>query len=147
VPYLKPLLRPADWGAFSDKRQGVAVMQTTPYSCGPATAATLLNALGTSATELDIAREARTSASGTENWYLARAIRNRGHSARFERSSAIVTSSIAGVTGGGYGHYIAVVSHNAGDYLVVDPLVGERRMTAEELTNRYDFTGFYLVVE
>lgn len=147
LPYIKPVLRPADWSSFSDKRQGVAVMQTTPYSCGPATAATLLSALGTRVTELQLAREAFTSSSGTENWYLARAIRAHGHVARFEKSPTVVVSSIAGVSGGGYGHYIAVVSRDDSSYLVVDPLIGERRLSAADLKRFYVFTGFYLVVE
>lgn len=147
APYVKPIVHPANWSAFTNKRDGIAVMQSTPYSCGPATAATLLCAKGDQVTEMQLARDAFTSSSGTENWYLARAIRERRHDAEFRWSSTILESSIAGVRGAGYGHYIAVISHDASGYWIADPLIGPRHVSAAELNRRYQFTGFYLVIE
>jgi hypothetical protein len=146
IPYAKPLVTPPDWGRFRSRWDGPVAMQTTPSSCGPATAATLLKALGTDVTERQLAEESFTSASGTENWYLARAIRSHGRRAEFVSSTSILPSSIAGVSGPGWGHYIAIVSKNGDSYLVGDPLIGARTYTEAQLRKRYRFTGFYLEV-
>lgn len=147
LPYVKPLLRPADWTAFENRWNGGVAMQSTLYSCGPAAAATLLASQGTTVTEEQLAREAFTCSSGTENWYLARAIRDNGHTARFVRSAGILAPAIAGVHGPQGGHFIAVISHENGEYLVADPLIGPQTYSEQALRKRYVFSGFYMVVE
>jgi Peptidase C39 family len=83
VPYAKPILRPPRWGEFQDRWSEGVCLQTSESSCGPACAATLLRQLGKPATEKELARASYTSRSGTENWYLARTLRQRGIQVRF----------------------------------------------------------------
>jgi hypothetical protein len=78
VPYLKPIVRPPNWKLFQDRWSEDVCLQTSESSCGPACAATLLRRFGKTAVEEQIARASFTSRSGTENWYLARTLRQRG---------------------------------------------------------------------
>jgi hypothetical protein len=78
VPFLKPLLDPVDLDQLSERCDGEVCMQSTGSTCGPASAATILRALGKPGSERELASEAFTSRGGTENWYLARALRRRG---------------------------------------------------------------------
>ena len=112
IPYLKPLRYPARFSDFRDMWSGKVCLQSTGSSCGPACAATLLRHFGIKATELEIARECFTSASGTENWYLARALRRRGLKVLFLTQmpvGGLPAPCIAGVQEGGAGHFVTVL--------------------------------------
>jgi len=151
VPYLKPILDPVSFDHQRHSRDEGVVLQSTMSTCGPASAATILNLLGHPATERDLAREAFTSRGGTENWYLARALRRRGLDVDFQiqpADAAVLPSpAIAGVLlPGRAGHFIAILD-GAGDQVrFVDPIDGKHTMTRPELLERYRFTGFLLVV-
>ncbi len=107
--------------------------------------------LGRPASEQEIAREAFTSRGGTENWYLARALRRRGFDVTFDiepAASGIIRSpAIAGVVlRGGAGHFIAILE-SAGDAVtLVDPLDGKHTIAKAALNDRYRFTGFFMAV-
>jgi hypothetical protein len=72
LPYLKPLLRPLSAASWREHWKGEACLQSTFSTCGPASAATIVRRLGGRLLERDLAKEAFTCKSGTENWYLAR---------------------------------------------------------------------------
>lgn len=146
LPYAKPMILPPDYSAFRNDWDGVVCRQSTGYSCGPASTATLLHH---TATELELARECYTSRQGTENWYLARAVRRRGLYAEFVTSptlNTIPTHCIAGVSIHGAGHFIAVLQQEGDRYLVGDPMVGEKWYALPELRRAYQFTGFFMRV-
>jgi peptidase C39-like protein len=124
VPYFKPIVRPPDWKQFQDKWLDDVCLQTSESSCGPACAATVLRRFGKNVTEEEIARESFTSRNGTENWYLARALRKRGLRVRFtfqsDPSKPWPFPSIAGVrlpASGNNGHFITVLDHMGDKYV------------------------------
>jgi hypothetical protein len=100
VPFIKPILSPVEFARPRAQPADGTVLQSTPSTCGPASAATLLNVLGHPTSERELAAESFTSVSGTENWYLARALRRRGFDVTFEfrplEDIAIPSPSIAG---------------------------------------------------
>ena len=146
TPHLKPLLAPLDLAQLRDRCEGEVCLQSTPSTCGPASAATLLRRLGRVVTERELAVEARSSTSGTEIWYLARALRARGVDAvAVIAPGEIVAPSIAGVVlPGNAGHFIAVLRQTPAEVSVMDPLRGLIVIPRAELVQRYRFTGFFL---
>jgi len=154
VPYLKPIVRPPHWGQFQDQWSDNVCLQTSESSCGPACAGTLLRRLGKTATEKEIARASFTSRNGTENWYLARTLRQRGCRVEFihltDTAEPWPFPAIAGVRlpgSGNTGHFIAILGPVGDKYVVGDPLVGKLVESQSELRGDYDFTGFFMVVK
>jgi len=150
VPLMKPIFGPIPEGTLKDTWDGKVCIQSSPSTCGAASTATILNHLGKSTTEAEIAADAHSYIGGTEAWYLARAIRARGYKAwfNFPKDNENYTDypAIVGVTIGSVGHFIAILSKNGDHYHIGDPLVGEETLTGKELFNRYRFTGFFLSV-
>jgi hypothetical protein len=154
VPYLKPLVRAPDWSRFEDKWSDSVCLQTSESSCGPACGATLLHRLGKTVTEREIAEASFTSRNGTENWYLARALRDRGCDVRFvyvsDTHQPWPFPAIAGVrlpSSGNNGHFIAILGRDGDKYVIGDPLEGRLVRSQSELRDTYDFTGFFMVVQ
>ncbi len=154
APYLKPLIWRMDRKQFQDRWLDDVCLQTTESSCGPACAATLLRKFGHKETESEIAEEAHTSRGGTENWYLARALHHHGVDPHFMlvegTNQAWPAPAIAGVRlpdAGNVGHFIAVLGREGEKYVVGDPANGKVVGTPGELRKRYEFTGFFMVVE
>lgn len=112
--------------------------------------ATILGDFGVSVSERQMAKEAHSYIGGTEAWYLARAVRDRGCSARFSLSSGfdpgIPLPAIAGVRLDSSGHFIAIRSREGDRFQVGDPLVGREILSIDEMNRRYGFTGFYLSI-
>ncbi len=152
VPYMKPVVTPLDPTTFTaDFREGVC-LQSTPSTCGPASVASILRMFGVNETEETLAREAHTSASGTENWYLARALRRRGFAVRFVVVEQSVVQlpfpSVAGVLlPGDFGHFISVLDETDTTYVIGDPMVGRVYVSKASIGDSYEFTGFFMVVE
>jgi Peptidase C39 family len=146
IPFIKPILQPLDMSALTDKCAGRVCLQSSYATCGPASAATLLREYGKAVTERELATASYTYAGGTEIWYLARAIRQRGFEAGFVLSDSIFPfPSIAGVRMGG-GHFIAIEKATEKAVTFVDPLTGESTVAPIELRARYRFTGLFLQV-
>ncbi len=151
VPYLKPLLAPLDFSRLHDRWSDGVCLQSTLSTCGPSSAATLLRSLGRTASEAELASECLTSASGTENWYLARAFRRRGLQTRFVIQSPddphIPSPAIAGVVlRGGSGHFVAILHDTPTHVTIADPLKGKMVVEKKKLSAHYRFTGFFLTV-
>ena len=152
VPYLKPVLTPLDLGGLAAECRDGVCLQSTPTTCGPASVASILRLFGIEETEKTLAREAYTSARGTENWYLARALRSRGFAVEYlvmERPVAKVPfPSVAGVVlPGGIGHFISVLGETDTAYIVGDPMVGKVQVSKARPGESYQFTGFFMVVQ
>jgi hypothetical protein len=155
VPFFKPLLGLLMPPASGNLWAGGVCLQTTPSTCGPCSAATVVRALSAgSVSEATLAAEAHTFRGGTESWQLARALRRRGLRADFGRVSAAVAPaafpvpSIAGVRlGDGIGHFVAVLGRAPdGRWQIGEPLSGLLVLDEAELRQRYVFTGFYLSI-
>jgi len=151
IPFIKPILDPVRFDHERRSQDEGVVLQSTMSTCGPASAATILNALGHPASEGELAREAFTSRGGTENWYLARALRRRGLDVAFEirapNGGVVPVPSIAGVLlPGRAGHFIAILDSVGDSVTFVDPIDGKHTMATSALLERYRFTGFFMVV-
>lgn len=154
APYLKPLLRPLLLtNSPNDLSEGVC-RQSTPSTCGPASAVTLAHRTGIELNEHDLARASFTSAGGTENWYLVRALRARGLQPEFMRLEAnpasLPSPAIAGVKlkyATGTGHFIPILGETNGQYQIGDPMRGLETMTLQRLCELYDFTGFFILIK
>jgi hypothetical protein len=154
IPYAKPLTTPLDTELLHERWVDGICQQTTSSTCGPSSAATLLHALGLPGNEADLAQEAHTSASGTEIWYLARALRARGVDVSFFRTTpnpeALPYPAIAGTRiggPGGVGHFITVLGREGDQYVLGDPAAGRVLLSPSEIGTKRYFTGFFLLVE
>jgi len=150
LPHAKPLLASPDLSQFHDSWDGMICRQSTGYSCGVACAATLLKSVGIAASEKELARECFTYKGGTENWYIARALRRRGLKVTFQINTPdelkLPTPSIAGVNYHGVGHFVTVLEETDTGYIVGDPLLGRRLHQKATIRHDIDFTGFFMAV-
>ena len=71
-PYLKPIVAPIPADQFQERWVEDVCLQSTPSSCGAASAATLFRAFDVNISESEVAQKCFTYRGGTENWYLAR---------------------------------------------------------------------------
>lgn len=152
VPFVKPIVRPLDARQLQERWQNGVCIQSTPSTCGPASAATILRSMGKEGTEAELARECFTYAGGTESWYLARSLRKRGCKVEFKRltseSSDLPLPAIAGVKlREGAGHFIALLGRSGTNFVGNDPLNGKFTASLAELRSEYLFTGSFLVIK
>lgn len=151
APHLKPLLAPVSSHRFSNSWQDEICMQSTPSSCGAASAATIFRSLGISLSEQDVAQECFTYCGGTENWYIARAFRRRGYAVNYRIEatfpSDLKTPAIAGVRIGGVGHFIAIMDKVNGKYVTGDPLIGRQDILADKIMTKFNFTVFFMEIQ
>ncbi len=152
LPYLKPVLRPLKMESLSETWTDGVCQQSSAATCGPASVATILAGLGIKVTERELAGESFSSASGTENWYLARAVRRRGLHVEFLVSdpSKVPLPAVAGVnlpSANGAGHFIALLGRTNDMLVFADPLEGRQTATPKELAAKYHFTGFFLGIK
>lgn len=153
VPYLKSWLWPLDRGSLARQWRGEVCYQSTPSTCGLASAATVLRQLGINVEEGDLAGDAFTTASGTENWYLKRAIEKRGARCFYHYLSppfdGLPCPSIAGIRlGAGAGHFVAILRDTGSHYLIGDPMSGLLKVGKEQIrTNAPAFSGFFMEVK
>jgi hypothetical protein len=151
LPYLKPLLRPLRSDSLRERWQGEACLQSTPSTCGPAAAATIVRRLGGRISEAELAREAFSCRSGTENWYLSRALRRHGFDSDFVLGdlSKVALPAIAGVrlrSLGNDGHFIALLERAGDEFVIADPMEGVSTNTMVALQGPYEFTGFFMPI-
>ena len=151
VPYMKAVVAPLDAAMLTDHCRDGVCLQSTASTCGPASAASILRLFNIEETERTLAREAFTTSGGTENWYLARALRRRGFPVEYVIIERPVTRlpypSVAGVRlPGGAGHFIAVLAETGDAYVIGEPMRGRLSVPKARLRDAYDFTGFFMVV-
>jgi len=154
LPYFLPMFRPVDWEHMGDNWIDGVCLQSVSSTCGPACAATLLRAAGIEATERELAREALTHAAGTETWYLARAMRNRGLPVEIRldrrRPYLMPAPSIAAVRLRkleGTKHFVVLFGKSAAGWVVGDPNEGRLVLCGEDLLENYEFTGCYIIAK
>lgn len=152
APYSKPVLTPVNRTQLKDRWSGSTCLQSTPSSCGPASAASVLRLYGMQVTERELALECHTSRTGTENWYLARALRRRGFTAEFtiRDGNPIVLPDAPAIAGvrlpGPTGHFVAVLGQSPEHVTIADPMKGTLQIKKADLGHYYKFTGHFLMV-
>lgn len=151
IPYIKPLAAPLTV-PLQDKWSDGVCLQSTPATCGPCSAATLLRQFKIVTSEHELAAECFSYQGGTENWYVVRALRRRGIETQYlvtsPQPATLPVSSIAGVQLGGAGrggHFITILERSRDRYIIGDPLVGRLILTPKQVYSRYYFTGFFLI--
>lgn len=147
APYIKPLVFPLKKDKLRETWKGGICIQSSGSTCGPSSAATIMSMLGMPVSELELAQASYTSASGTEAWFQARALRSRGAEVKFiimpPETVPEYFPCIAGVKlSGGIGHFIAILKRNGAKYEIGDPMSGPESLSTDELIKRYKFTGF-----
>ena len=148
LPFLKPIIRPLQHNLNNQWKDAVAI-QTTASTCGPSSLATILKYYGKEDTEANIAAHAYTSASGSENWYLARYAKSQGFSYQFLQEpelAKVPTPAIIGVRLGNAGHFIVLLAHKNGQFEVADPLSGKEILSLAQFNHKYHYTGFVLYI-
>lgn len=148
IPFAKPVLLPLRGSQLTDAwRDGVCI-QSTAATCGPCSLATVLRTLGARAEERELAREAFSGKTGTENWYLIRAARRRGlevRTRRVARLGEIRPPAIVGVKlEGGAGHFITYLGDEGRRRVIGDPLSGRFLLTDEVFRGLYELSGMVL---
>ena len=151
VPYMKPLVAPLDLSQLAASCRDGVCLQSTASTCGPASAASVLRLFNVEENEKTLAIEAFTSSGGTENWYLARALRRRGFTVRYAVVDRPVVQlpfpSVAGVLlPGGAGHFISILGETETTYIAGDPMHGRVSVSKVRPGDSYHFTGFFMVV-
>ena len=153
APWTKQILLPLPDSQLQDRWGGGVCLQSTPSTCGPCAAATVLRTFGVEISESELARDSYSTATGTEVWYLARALRAHGVEAEFEQfdpaNDNYPLPSVAGVRVGGpsgFGHFVALFGRTVEGVVVGDPLSGREVLSMAEFRERYTPTGFFLVI-
>lgn len=151
LPFAKPVWAPLDLDALENTWADGAARQSSRSTCGPASAATVLATLGIATQEVELAKAAHSSGTGTEAWYLARAIRRKGAEVDFLTNvnfpSEAPLPCIAGVKLlGGTGHFIPILAKEGSRYRIGDPLRSGEWVEEAELLRKYEFTGFCMAV-
>lgn len=151
IPYLKMLVTPLSPATIQNRWKDGVCLQTSEASCGPASAATLMTMAGVPITERELVAESYTSRHGTENWYLARAIRRHGLEADYVESGpdpkTLPYPAIAGLGFGRAGHFIAILGETPTGYIIADPLVGREVVDKKFGIETLHLSGFFLVVK
>lgn len=151
IPHVKSIFAPVAEQRFSDRWEGAICMQSTPSSCGAASAATIFKFLGVSLSERDVARECFTYLGGTENWYITRAFRRRGFKVNYrieeEFPYDLHLPAIVGIRVNGRGHFITIVEKSSDNYIVGDPMVGREEVPIDQVTKKFDFSGFFMEIQ
>lgn len=131
VAFAKPLLRPLPPTAIHERVKDGVCLQSTPSTCGPCAAATVLQQLGHVVGEAALAQEASSTTSGTLSWLLVRALRDRGFDARFTAPASvtdITPPAIIGVHVASIGHFVALLGIEGDTVVIGEPLTGLRRL-------------------
>jgi hypothetical protein len=123
------------------------VMQTTNYTCGPASLATVLSNFGFNATEMEIAALAGTDENGTTMYGLLQAARSKGLNATGMKISSnyLKSNNIVYMTVNGGAHYSVIREINNETVLLADPSLGNINITREEFEKEYN--GYAMVVD
>ena len=149
VPYSKSTIFPVKYTALEDKWRNGFCLQSSNATCGPASAVSILSHYDVDVTEAELAKECYSYIGGTEVWYIARAFKRRGFQCRFKifenKPYDLPYPCIAGIDVGA-GHFITIIDKENDTYIIGDPLVGRKRIEAEDVFRRINFTGFFMVV-
>jgi len=122
------------------------VMQTTNYTCGPASLATVLNNIGINATEQELATLAGTDENGTTMYGLSEAAKAKGLNAIGMKLSIddLKPNNIVFITANGEPHYSVIREVTNESVKLADPSIGNIEMSKEKFAEVY--SGNALVI-
>ena len=149
--FLKPLVLPLPKDTtFQNNWVSNTLMQSVLSGSGPASLASVMHQLnGFEAVEQELIRGTYTHANGTENWYLSRYAVANGFRCRFRNVPDIGDApvpSLLRIKISNTSQYIALMEKEGELLTIGDPLRGKTRLSIEEFSARYDYSGFVLQV-
>jgi predicted double-glycine peptidase len=155
-PFLAPAFNQQFLAGLTTKIDSDGVcLQSTDYTCGPASAVTALQKLGFKADEGEIALLAHTSsATGTPPDILAKALQNRYRSEGLKSEYRIfndvselktcLPTLVVIKFSFMLDHYVTVLDVTDQEITVGDPLSGLRKLSTAEFNDRWRLTGVVL---
>ncbi len=151
APYLEPVVFPAE---FKNKignewKEGVC-LQTTGFTCGAASLATVFNHYGKKQSEKEIARSTFASLGGVEEWYLVRYARHQGYNVKcmyLKDLSKTAYPSLLAVRFNNIPHFIAFLGKVNEKYIIGDPLSGKSFLTKAEFFDKYVYDELTIVID
>jgi predicted double-glycine peptidase len=149
LPWLKPIVVPLSESQRMTRRaEPGVVLQTYPSTCGPACVCNILLRHGLAADEREVAAACHTYQGGTEAWYLARYLRERGIDAKFRFTDwpeqEVRLPAIFGVMQGRFGHFIVVLSAKDGQVDCINPAGGRWTGPLDRFLRTHRLTRFHL---
>lgn len=150
MPFIKQLLWSADYASLQDKWQDGVCLQTSSCTCVPACGATVAKMLGGNLTEAQLARDAGTTRTGTESWYLMRALRRRQFEPEFRRVRSIEDApvrSIIGVKIGDIGHVVVLLDKDKRGLTIGEPLHGRKHYSWSVFRRSYRPDGSVITIK
>ena len=134
---------------FENRWKDGVCLQSTGYSCLPASTATIMRILGKRVTEEEFALDMGVTVDGVETWYYLRALRARGYDAHFRRIRSLRQApvpSIIGVDRGALPHAVAVLAKDRQGVTLGDPMCGRKRILWSHIPTPYKPTGTCIVI-
>ena len=146
IPFIKPIISPVNkYNKIQNKWKDDICIQTTGSTCGPSSMATIFKFYGINKTEEEIARNAFTSGSSTELWYLIRYARNQGLKVKVynnKKLNEIPSPAIIGTKiGGNVGHFITILEKKDNKFIIGDSLTGKKEMEQNDFEKEYVYDG------
>lgn len=149
APFARQLLYGIDYSTLEHKWDNGVCLQTSGHTCVPACAATLIRIDGGRVTEPELAQAAGTTRTGTETWYLTRALRARGYEPHYRHLRSVRQApvpSIVGVRVGSIHHVVVLLDKDRRGITIGEPLRGRRTYTWEQFMRFYRPGGLCIVV-
>lgn len=149
APFAKQIFYSLDYSKLEDKWCDGVCLQTSGCTCVPACAATVIRMLGEKVTEKELAREAGTILTGTEYWYLERALNRRGYKPHLTHLKSIRQApipSIVGVKIGETGHVVVLFRKDKKGAEIGEPMRGRRYYTWEMIRDCYKPDGMCITI-
>jgi predicted double-glycine peptidase len=155
-PFLAPAFNQKQLAGLITRIDGNGVcLQSTDYTCGPASAVTALQQLGIKAQEGELALLAHTtSATGTPPDILAMALNShyaaQGLICEYRNFANLKELAAAGLTLAVVkfnivtDHYVTVLEVNDREVIVGDPLSGIEKLSHDDFKNKWRFSGVVL---
>lgn len=150
APFIKQLYGSVNYTTLKNSWSDGICLQTSGYTCVPACVATVIRFQGGHITEPELARCAGTTSTGTESWYIKRALRKRGYDLRFHKAKSVrevPANSIVGVTYTGIGHVVVLLRKTAQGVVIGEPLRGRRSYTWRVFQRNYHPDGVYFTIK
>lgn len=150
APFAKQLLRGVDYSTLENRWEDGICLQTSSYTCVPACTATLIRMQGGKVTERELARAAGTTQTGTETWYMARALKQWGYEPRYHHLRSIKNApvpSIIGVNLGDIGHVVVLLAKDKNGVTIGEPLRGRRTYNWHAFHECYKLDGTCITIK
>ena len=146
-PWAKLFINPMNYSALPNEWKDNICRQSRASTCGPCSMANVLNNYGVLTSENELAKEAFTSGTGTELWYLARCANRRGFTTKFLFDlKRLEKNSIIGISLRSTGHFISIIDINDNQITLIDSLAGKKIIDRNDFYIKYKFMGMSLII-